>query len=228
MPLDIKIEFEDENIILINKPAGLVTTFEGGKQKGLSLDMWLTQNYKWANKLIRGGLVHRLDKDTSGLILVAKNNKWLDILKKQFGKRLVDKQYLALVEGETGFEGQIYAPIKRGYCQNHHRRQVGVAGKTAWTVYKLIKTYTYQGKKYSFIRVFLKTGRTHQIRVHFSYLGWPLVGDKLYGSASKYLNRPFLQSSKIGFKYGSKWFELEVGLARDLQNLLDSFDKQNE
>lgn len=218
---EIKIIYEDEDLLLVDKPAGWVVTSEGVKVEQ-SLESWLVENR--IIKLARCGIVHRLDKGSSGLVLVAKNRKVLDELMGQFKQRLVKKKYWVLVEGEVIQEGEINMPIKRSVFSKFG---VDPAGKMAITSFKLVKKYKIEGKIYSFLEVSLKTGRTHQIRVHFSYLGWPLAGDKTYGGkALPGLNRPFLHAYSLEFWHPvkKKKVNFTIELAKDLGDIL----KNNE
>jgi len=215
----VDIVFEDKNMMVLEKSSGVVTTKEGGAKD--TVEDWLVKNFKWSVKLYRAGIVHRLDKGTSGLLLVAKTKDSLAYLKQQFKKRLVYKEYRALVEGDVSFEGEILLPIVRSRY-NFLRWAVGELGKRAWTTFKLIKKIEISEKKYSLVKIVLKTGRTHQIRTHFSYLGWPLVGDKLYGGKLELINRPFLHAKRVvlvgvdGVNY-----EFESDLSDDLRLLLE-------
>lgn len=215
----IEIVFEDKKMMVLDKASGVVTTKEGRDVD--TVEDWLLDNFDWAAGLVRGGTVHRLDKGTSGLLVVAKTIDSLDHLKMQFKKRLVYKEYWALIEGDVSFKGEIYAPIGRSKY-NFLKWKVTEEGKDAWTVFDLVKKYEVGGKMYSLVKIVLKTGRTHQIRVHFSYLGWPLVGDKLYGGKTNMVSRPFLHAKKIGFiGVDGVNFEIESDLSDDLGSVLE-------
>ena len=220
MMADIDIVYNDGKLLVVDKPAGLVTTKEG-KQSGDSLEGRLIKKYRWTGIVARAGIVHRLDKGTSGLILVAKNNKTLDSLKEQFKNRRVYKEYIALVEGEVSFRGEIVAPLAKKNYGRFGRRKVSVDGKKATTLFKIVKKYKYGDKIYSLVEIELKTGRTHQIRAHFEYLGWPLLGDGLYGGDIKLIDRPFLHAKRIAIEYPiGVSFEAETDLAMDLRAVL--------
>lgn len=185
-----KIIFEDDNFLVVNKPSGMVTTKEKKNEEG-TLEDFL--RFKRPNNLPRNGVMHRLDKGTSGLVLVSKNEAAFKSFKDQFKKRSLTKKYYCLVGGETSQDGSINWPIGRS-DYSFGKFAVKVDGKPSLTEFKLIKKYELLGKKYSFLEINLKTGRTHQIRVHLSYLKWPLVGDRLYGGETGLLTRPFLQA----------------------------------
>jgi len=193
MDKKIKIIFENDDFMVIDKPSGMTTTKERKNEEG-TLEDYLRNNKK--NTLPRNGIVHRLDKGTSGLVLVAKNSKSLINFKSQFKNRLVSKKYYCLVGGATTIDGSIDWPIERSKF-GFGKFGVGVDGKNALTEFKLIKRYCKNDKKYSLLEINLKTGRTHQIRVHMNYLRWPLVGDKLYGGEVDILKRPFLHAHEL-------------------------------
>ncbi|MBU1130373.1 RluA family pseudouridine synthase [Patescibacteria group bacterium] len=219
---DIEIIYEDKNLLLLNKPAGVVSTRERRNEKNQTVSMWLERSFGWSKKLERGGLVHRLDKGTSGILLVAKSEGVLAKLKEQFKKREVKKRYVALIEGDVSFEGEVLAPIKRNVYV-FGKWGVDIDGKEAWTKFRLLEKYEKDGKKYNLVEIDLKTGRTHQIRVHFSYLGWPLVGDRVYGGNLDLFNKPFLHAKYIGFKHpvSNKFVEFEIEMAEELKNILN-------
>lgn len=215
----IDIVFEDKNMMVLVKSSGVVTTREGSDEN--TVEDWLMENFKWAVKLKRAGIVHRLDKGTSGLLLVAKTEDSLAYLKQQFKKRLIYKEYWALVEGNVSFEGEIRLPIGRSRY-NFLRWAVSELGKRAWTTFELIEKVIIGGKKYSLVKIVLKTGRTHQIRVHFSHLGWPLVGDKLYGGKMELTGRPFLHAKKIALVgVDGVNYDIESDMSDDLRLILE-------
>lgn len=217
---NIDIVYSDNNLLVVNKQAGLVSTKEGRKDQD-SLEKRLQKKYKWATEVFRAGIIHRLDKGTSGLILVAKNNETLVNIKNQFKNRQVYKEYLALVQGEVSFRGEIRAPLTKKNFGKFGRRKVGIGGKGAVTCFKLVDKYMYKDKVYSLVEIELKTGRTHQIRAHFEYLGWPLLGDGLYGGDTELINRPFLQAKRVAIEYPTGVsFEAETDLAVDLKAVL--------
>jgi len=224
MEKKIKIVFENENLMVIDKMAGITTTKERKGEEGTLEDLLIEEKGK--NDLARQGIVHRLDKGTSGLILVAKNEESLNNLKSQFKKREVIKKYLCLVEGDSSSKGSVQVPIGRSKY-NFAKFRVGTEGKEAWTEFKKVENYEKGGKKYSLLEINLKTGRSHQIRVHMSYLGWPLVGDKSYGGKVEELERPFLQAKFISFKepMSKEKLSFEVDLADDLKEALKNYEK---
>jgi 23S rRNA pseudouridine1911/1915/1917 synthase len=167
---------------------------------------------------LRPGIVHRLDKDTSGVMLVAKNRAAQQNLSDQFKAHSVDKTYLVLVKGRiTPEEGIIEAPMGRD-PRNRKRMAVVTEGKEARTEYRVIK---YTGD-YTLLEVMPQTGRTHQIRVHLSAIGYPVVGDKVYGVKSPHLSRQFMHASRLGFKQPStgEYVEFTSPLPPDLEQAL--------
>jgi 23S rRNA pseudouridine1911/1915/1917 synthase len=219
-----QIIFENDDFLVVDKPSGITTTKERKGEMG-TLEDYLREIRP--NDLPRNGIIHRLDKGTSGMILVAKNENSFDNLKSQFKNRTVKKKYYCLVSGETSMDGSIDWPIERSKY-GFGKFGVGVDGKRALTEFKLLGKYKRNGKVYSLLEINLKTGRTHQIRVHMSHLRWPLVGDKLYGGEVDILKRPFLHA-----------FELEINnpttgeknkfnseLASDLKEHLELYEKK--
>lgn len=192
MEKKVAIVFENDSFLVLNKPAGMVTTKEGRDEN--TLEDYLKSIRP--NNLPRNGIIHRLDKGTSGLVLVAKEQNSFDNLKGQFKNRTVKKKYYCLVCGEAVIDGTIDLPLARSKF-GFGKFGVSVNGKRAVTEFRLIKKYNKDEKKYSFLEVNLKTGRTHQIRVHLSHLRWPLVGDRLYGGESNGLERPFLHAAYL-------------------------------
>jgi 23S rRNA pseudouridine1911/1915/1917 synthase len=220
---EIKIIWEDDNIILLNKPAGLVTTKERENEKE-TLEDYLKETRP--NGLPRNGILHRLDKGTSGLVLTAKNEKAFDDLKNQFKLRTVKKKYYALVGGDVSFEGEINLPTGRSKYE-FGKFAVNVDGKNALTKFRVIKKYKKENKIYSLLNIDLMTGRTHQIRVHLSHLRWPLVGDKLYGGDNKLIQRPFLHAYQISFMHpiDNKEMCFEIELPKDLLEALKQYEE---
>lgn len=227
----IKIIYEDENILAVNKPAGLLAhPVSISKIHDSSLVDWLLEKYPEIKKVgedpERPGIVHRLDKDTSGVLLVAKNQKAFEYLKKQFQDRKIKKKYIALVDGKVkNNEGIIDLPIAKSKSDFRKKTSVGkMIGKEreAVTEYKVVKRF----EKFTLVEAYPKTGRTHQIRVHLKAIGHPVVCDKLYGPKKQVcpfgLTRQFLHANALDFNLpdGSR-IQLEADLPRDLQNALN-------
>jgi 23S rRNA pseudouridine1911/1915/1917 synthase len=216
MEKKIEIVFEDVDLLVLNKPAGFVSTTEGRQEKNPTVEDWLPGKVEAG--LPRNGVLHRLDKGTSGLLLVAKNMKSLVEMKKIFLTRKIKKIYVALVAGEVSYEGVVEVPIGR---TRFAKFGVTIGGKMARSEFRLLKKYERLGKKYSLIEVDLKSGRTHQIRVHLSYLGWPLVGDYLYGGERLKIDRPFLHASRLEFKKHKFFCDLPF----ELKEVLNEYEE---
>ena len=204
MPEEIELDvfYEDDFLIVINKPIGMVVHPASGCYTGTLVNALLNYsvNLSRVNEEIRPGIVHRLDKETSGLIVVAKDNITHTKLAKQFQRRLIRKKYVALVEGEVEFdEGKIAAPMGK------HPRTFGKRGvkfddsaKEAVTFYKVIR----RSKNVTLISFLPKTGRTHQLRVHSAYIKHPILGDEKYGDKRTF-SRLALHAQSIGFTHPS-------------------------
>ena len=232
-PIPITIIYEDDDVLVINKPAGMVT--HPGTHGSHSDDSLVNALlYHAAGKLggingiLRPGIVHRLDKDTSGLLVVAKNDRAQLDLSSQFKARAVQKTYYALVYGHlTPKKGMIEAPLAR--ARNDRKKMAVSANSNAKEAFTRYKVLEYIGN-YSFVEISLLTGRTHQIRVHFAAIGFPIVSDQVYGNEKinklfrkKYnLNRQFLHAGKLVFTLPGtqKKKALEASLPGELLNIL--------
>ncbi len=229
IPLDIR--YEDADIILVNKPAGMVVHPAIGHETGTLVHAILSHcpDLPGIGGEKRPGIVHRLDKDTSGLMLVAKNDKALRFLQKQFKERTVSKTYLALVEGDIQPPAAfIDAPIGRDPRQRKKMaviRSQSFASRPAQTSYQLLTSYG----DYSLVECHPHTGRTHQIRVHLAFVGFPLVGDTVYGRRKQTLplNRHFLHAAALSFLRPSDHEPLsfEAELPAELQAILDQLER---
>lgn len=236
--LEIKKIFEDSNLIVIDKPAGLVVHPGAAHEKSTVVD-WLVEKYPKIKKLVwpdpeRPGIVHRLDKDTSGLMILAKNPETLKNLQRTSQERKIHKSYLALVLGKFDKkQGEIISFIGR---DPHHRRKQSSQtiyfdfqpGKkrSAKTHYRVLKEYRYRDTTLTLVEATLDTGRTHQIRVHFKSIGHPVIGDQTYNtkhsrvvSKALNLNHQFLHSHRL--ELDNKKFEskLPINLKLVLQKL---------
>ena len=218
MPLSIL--YEDDDLLVIDKPAGLTVHPAPGHPSHTLVNAIISHFPHLASisDSLRPGIVHRLDKDTSGVMVVAKNSLAQAKLVEQFKACLVTKAYLVLVKGRlTPENGIIEAPIGRD-PRNRKRMAVVAGGRQARTDYRVVK---YIGD-YTLVEARPETGRTHQIRVHFSAIGYPVVGDKVYGVKSAYLSRQFIHASRLGFKLPSagEYMEFESELPSDLAQAL--------
>lgn len=181
--IDLPVLFEDDDVIAINKPAGVLTHSTGGLSKEPSVASFL-RSYITDSSLSgdRAGVVHRLDRATSGVIIGAKNSKSLAALQKQFATRKAGKVYLAIAEGVPELAvGVIDVPIARDSRQPK-KFKPQPNGKPAQTTYRVLSRFNRGGKAYSVLELTPKTGRTHQLRVHMAHIGHPVAGDGLYGT----------------------------------------------
>ena len=225
--IPVKILYEDDDLLVIDKPAGLTVHPAPGHPSHTLVNAVLSHlnEIEDDGEATRPGIVHRLDKDTSGVMLVAKNNVALANLADQFKSRSVKKVYLTLVTGILKPErGVIEAPIGR---DSGDRKKMAVTGESrgraARTNYRVLR---YVGKN-SFLEITPETGRTHQIRVHLAAIGYPVFGDITYGKKSVLLNRQFLHAHRLGFFLPStgKFVEFESPLPDDLQKALKELDR---
>jgi len=220
--IPLTIVYEDDDLLVVDKPAGLTVHPAPGHPNHTLVNAILSHlsNLPDIGDSLRPGIVHRLDKDTSGLMLVARNSTAHLNLAAQFKARSVVKAYLALVKGRlTPEDGIIEAPIGRD--RNHRERMAVVAeekGREARTLYHVVD---YIGN-YTLLEVRTETGRTHQIRVHLAAIGYPVVGDKVYGGKSTHLSRQFLHASCVGFHLpsGGEYVEFTSDLPPDLAQAL--------
>ena len=204
--LPLTILYEDASILVINKAAGMVVHPGAGNPSGTMVNAILAHcpDLKGVGGVLRPGIVHRLDKDTSGVIVVAKDDASIRHLQKQFKQRKVKKQYVALLNGYLEqTNGIIEAPIGR---HRVHRKRMAVTakGKMARTRWKVTDRYRDdRNQPYTLVEIDLLTGRTHQIRVHFSWLGYPLAGDTVYSSSQGKLQVPrqFLHAASLTIKH---------------------------
>jgi len=218
--IPLNIIYEDDDLLVVDKPAGLTVHPAPGHPAHTLVNAILSRFPHLAalSDSLRPGIVHRLDRDTSGVMVVAKNSLAQAKLVEQFKSRSVAKAYLVLVKGRlTPENGIIEAPIGRD-PRDRKRMAVVAKGREARTGYRVVR---YLGD-YTLLEVMPETGRTHQIRVHFAAIGYPVVGDKVYGVKSAYLSRQFLHASRLGFKLPStgKYMEFKSELASDLAQAL--------
>lgn len=218
--IPLNIVHEDKDLLVVDKQAGLIVHPAPGNPKHTLVNAILAHfpDLPDGGDSLRPGIVHRLDKDTSGLMLVAKNRQALNNLANQFKTRSVTKTYLVLVKGHLSpRKGFIEAPIGR---DPHNRKRMAVVekGRDARTEYRVIK---YAGDC-SLLEVRLETGRTHQIRVHLSAIGYPVVGDATYGVKSPFVSRQFVHAHLLGFKLPSsgEYIEFKSELPPELEQAL--------
>jgi 23S rRNA pseudouridine1911/1915/1917 synthase len=218
--IPLSIVYEDEDLLVVDKPPGLTVHPAPGHPDHTLINAILSHVPHLARMgdSLRPGIVHRLDKDTSGLMLVAKNQVAQMNLIEQFRARSVVKAYLVLVKGHlTPEKGIIDAAIGRD-ARNRKRMAVVREGRPARTQYQVIKYIN----DYTLLEILPETGRTHQIRVHLAAIGYPVVGDAVYGVKSPYLSRQFLHACRLGFKLPSsgEYVEFKSELPSDLEKAL--------
>jgi 23S rRNA pseudouridine1911/1915/1917 synthase len=215
----LEILHEDDDVLVVNKPAGLVVHPGSGNWAGTMLNALLHHD-PGLEKLARAGIVHRLDKDTSGLLVVARNEPAQISLVRQLQKRTVKRTYLALARGKVAGPGTVDAPIGR---HRVHRTRMAVApgGKPAVTHYRVKKAFP----AHTLLECDLETGRTHQIRVHLASIGHPIEGDPVYaGRGERKLARQALHAWKLAFQHPrtGKAMRFEAPLPGDFRELLES------
>ncbi|OAQ02185.1 pseudouridine synthase [Ligilactobacillus aviarius] len=224
IPLDIV--YEDDDVIVVNKPQGMVVHPAPGHPDHTLVNALLYHSpLSTINGTFRPGIVHRIDKDTSGLLMVAKNDLAHQSLAEQLRNKTNQREYLALVYGQIKEdEGTIDAPLGRN-PQDRKKQAVVKGGRHAVTHFKVMKRYD----NFTLVKCILETGRTHQIRVHMKYIGHPLVGDPLYGPRKVIgKNGQFLHAALLGFKHPRTGKEMvfKAPLPENFQKMLDKLDKQ--
>jgi len=198
--LDIK--YENRDLIIINKPSGIVVHPSKGHQNDTIINALIGMKIKFEPYLgkPKPWLVHRLDKNTSGLLIIAKNESTYNYLTKIQKERMIKKQYMAIVQGiPHSSKAIIDAPIGRNKL-NRKKMSIKKEGRHALTEYEILKSKN----NMSLLNITLLTGRTHQIRVHLNAIGHPIIGDNVYGKKSKYVNRQMLHAYKLNFKDNKK------------------------
>jgi 23S rRNA pseudouridine1911/1915/1917 synthase len=221
-PIPLAIVYEDADLIVVDKPAGMVVHPAPGHPRGTLANALLAHVPGISvGGSQRPGIVHRLDKDTSGLIVAAKTDRGRTALVTQWESRSVEKTYLALVSGSVGDQAAIVdAPIGRD-PKNRQRMAVVRSGRPAVTHFHVVERFA----DVTLLKVSIETGRTHQIRVHLAFIGHPIVGDQLYGRAQLAdppLERQFLHASALGFRLpNGEALRLAAPLPKDLQAALE-------
>ena len=227
--IPLKILHEDDSLFVIDKPVGMVVHPGAGNKKGTLVNALLGLNSKLSSTggPVRPGIVHRLDKDTSGILLVAKNNAAHRALQAQFAERSLSKTYIALVKGHIEFEeGHIDKPMAH---DKKIRQKMAVSrdssARSAQTRYRVLRRF----RRATLLEVKLITGRTHQIRVHMQDLGHPVVGDPLYGSAADALcPRMALHASKIEFLHPKtgKMVKFESPIPPEMKMMIEKAEEE--
>ena len=230
--VDFSVVYEDQDLLIVDKPRGLVVHPGAGNLTGTLVNGLINRRAELA-QLPRAGIVHRLDKDTTGLMVVAANNKALKILTRSIAKHDVDRRYVAICEGILRKRRRLDMAIGRDF-RDRTRQRVRDDGRDAVTRVKPIETF----RGHTAVEAFLETGRTHQVRVHLAAIGHPLVGDRRYGArarlpkqpteklvdAVRSFDRQALHAAGLAFSHPSsdKWVEFESELPSDMQLLVET------
>lgn len=231
-PLPLEILYEDEAVIAVNKPAGMVVHAGAGHFHGTLVNALLHHfgRLSTVGGELRPGIVHRLDRFTSGVILVARTDAAHQKLAAQFASREVEKVYLALVHGEVKSEtGVIERPIARDPRRRTRMTARLAAGRAAETHFRVLRRW----RGFTYLEVRITTGRTHQIRVHLASAGHPVVGDRLYGAPARILGLPpldrvFLHAHRVSFHSpaSGRRVSVEAPLAPELAAFLEALDRE--
>ena len=220
--IDIDIVYEDDDLMVINKPSGLVVHPGNGNHDNTLVNglLYYTNNLSDMGDDARPGIVHRLDKDTSGLMIVAKNNKTHELLSDDFKNKRIYREYVALIDGVFPQKSAIIdAPLGRSK-DNYQKIMVKKDGKHAVTHLEVLKKY----KNHTLLKVWLETGRTHQIRVHLAYIGFPIHNDPVYNTKKSDDFGQFLHSRYIKFTHPitKKVLEFTQDVPKEFQDYLDT------
>lgn len=235
----LPILFEDEHLLVLDKGPG-IQVHQGGSFRRATVADWILARYPHLAEVgedpLRPGIVHRLDRDTSGILIIAKEQESFEELKKAFQERLVEKTYVALVSGHLDtLQGEINAPLirrsgelkRRAIDPEEYKGPIPGTLRSALTAYRVIQRF----EGYDLLLVTPKTGRTHQIRVHLSFLGHPVVGDKLYafkeikGENRISAPRHMLHAARLSFVLFGKKYRFFSPLPQDFQGVLQSIDE---
>lgn len=224
--IPINIVYEDDDLIIINKESGMVVHPGSGNFSGTLVNalMHYTNNLSDVNGSVRPGIVHRIDKDTSGLMVVAKNNKTHELLSDMLSRHEIKREYIALLKGEFVHDtATIDAPIGRDRTDRKKMTVTAENSKSAITDLRVIERY----KGYTLVRLSLKTGRTHQIRVHMAYIGYPIYNDPVYSSKGDEFGQ-FLHSASIEFVHPitKETIHFDAELPTTFKNFIDTLEKK--
>lgn len=225
--MDLDIVFEDDYLMVINKPSGLVVHPGNGNYDNTLVNglMYYTKNLSNVGEEFRPGIVHRLDKDTSGLMLVAKDNKCHELLADDFKNKIIHREYVALLDGVLPENSAIIdAPLARSK-EDYQKIAVMAGGKRAVTHLEVIKKY----KENTLVRLVLETGRTHQIRVHMAYIGYPVHNDPVYNKRKSDQFGQFLHSEYLSFIHPitKEKLSFRAKLPEYFQEFLDTLEESN-
>lgn len=224
----VKVDFEiidqQPEFMVINKPAGLIVHPAPSAPGEITLVHGLLHSFSEINDIDspeRPGIVHRLDKDTSGLLLVARNEKSQFKLSTMFKDRMINKKYIAVVKGHTPRKGTIDYPIGRHPIHRYKMSHQGQGSRSALTHYVALEYF----EGHTLVEVTIVTGRTHQIRVHMAAIGSPVIGDSVYGTSSTLIGRQALHASSCAFDYDGMPFKYSCPLPEDMKTLISNLVK---
>jgi 23S rRNA pseudouridine1911/1915/1917 synthase len=225
--IPLEIIYEDEEILIVNKPAGMVVHPAHGNPRHTLVNALLyhTQKLSSFGGEVRPGIVHRLDKDTSGILVVAKTNQAHAFLSRQFKKHTIQRTYYAVVRGVVQHdEGICEEPVGRAFLSRKKVVVKPAGGKEARTHYRVVKRF----KHATLLEVEPKTGRTHQIRVHLAHLGHPVLGDLFYGVPSPWIERQALHAARLSFLHPKtrEQVSFESPLPSDMKHLLSCLESE--
>lgn len=230
--IPIDIVYEDDDLMVVNKPRGMVVHPAQGNYTGTLVNAIMYHcgdRLSSINGVIRPGIVHRIDKDTSGLLMIAKNDKAHESLSAQLKVHSITRRYIALVYDNIVIDdGTVNVPIGRDPANRLKKKAFGEASRDAVTHYHVLERFG----KYTLIECRLETGRTHQIRVHMSYIKHPIVGDPLYGPARQpsFLNGQLLHAAVLGFEHPStgEYMEFRADLPQDFRDALHKLGAETD
>lgn len=229
-PMDLHIVYEDQDVVVVNKPRGMVVHPAPGNYSGTLVNglLYHCKDLSGINGVLRPGIVHRIDKDTSGLLMVAKNDKAHESLAAQLKDHTVTRRYVAIVHGKIPHErGTIDAPIGRDPKNRQQMAVVFENSKNAITHFAVLERY----QDYTLVDCKLETGRTHQIRVHMKYINHPLVGDAKYGPTTNEfgLDGQALHARDLGFIHPTtgEYLEFTAPLPDDMEKILTIIRERN-
>jgi 23S rRNA pseudouridine1911/1915/1917 synthase len=228
--IPIDIVYEDEDVVIVNKSQGMVVHPAPGNYNGTLVNALLyhIDSLSSINGIIRPGIVHRLDKDTSGLLIIAKNDVSHKILSEELKERKIKRVYIALAHGIIkNDEGTVNAPIGRHSVDRKKMTVTDKNSKEAITHYKVLKRFN----NYTFVELSLETGRTHQIRVHLAHINHPIVGDPVYskGKNEFNLNTQLLHAKKLGFIHPTKkeYMEFQADSPENFKKVMNILENKN-
>lgn len=230
-----KIIFDHNDFFVLDKPPGWIVNNSETTRGLTTIQDWIKDNIKSQISYdirLRSGIVHRLDKDTSGCLLVSKSEKSFLYLQELFQKKTIEKKYTALVHGTLIGDGIVKTPVGR-LPWNRERFGILLGGRDSETKYVSASIYKLKNDTYTLVDYFPKTGRTHQIRIHSKYLGHPIVSDNFYAGRKTYRKdilwcpRLFLHATNISFNYFDKKINVESVLPEDLKTALNHLEKSD-